>query len=488
MSEELTTQTRDRLLINFVRSYTDLTNRDIKTLLEVSHSLPFISNLESSDTYINVLTKEYGSMVVAQYRHPNCDLYGRDIIGEVMDRTDEPAVYRTLECGLSSRGMIGIIDSGRTMVRHTVSPIFNHEHQVIGSLTNEYPNKQDKEADGESVCLRSSIESKSVYLDVQFSKVAGCIDDGFLAFDQNGICTFANAKAEKMYHDIGYSGSIIGKKYGDLQLLECSVSDIIMEHSVIQDEIQLGDYYLDASINAIWEDDVYQGMAVILHDKTKICQLESEISYRTAAINEVHHRVKNNLQTIISLVGLSAQQSKNDQVKEFSKGIISRICSISVAHDLLAHSGTDKINLKTMLMRVLSNSMENDNANQCQITPRVLGDDLEVIESVASTVALVANELLQNSLKYAFRECTEGTIWLTVEKGEEYSWISVGDNGCGYDKKAEKKPGSGLGLRLVENLVRSSLRGEFSVCSNEHGTVTRFSFCNEGKKTVPCKE
>lgn len=130
----------DKKMVQLVEAATDLSCGDICTLLEVAHSLPFVGNLEGGDTYINVLTREKESMVIAQYRHPNYDLYKRSIIGEIERREDEPAVYRALEEGISGRGLIGIIDEGRTVVRHTVSPILNSEKKVIGALTYEYPN------------------------------------------------------------------------------------------------------------------------------------------------------------------------------------------------------------------------------------------------------------------------------------------------------------------------------------------------------------
>ena len=86
MGDILTRADRDRKLEELVRTYTDLSESDIRLLLDVSHGLPFIGNLESGDTYINVLTRDGRSMVVAQYRHPDCDLYKRDIIGEMERR------------------------------------------------------------------------------------------------------------------------------------------------------------------------------------------------------------------------------------------------------------------------------------------------------------------------------------------------------------------------------------------------------------------
>ncbi len=480
MQDDLSTELKDRLLIDLVRSSTNLTEEDIRLLLEVSHALPAISNLENGDTYINVLTQSGKSMVIAQYRYPYSDLYKRNIIGGIVEKADEPAVYRALEYGISGRGLIGIIDEGRVVVRHTVSPIYNDKQRVIGTLTYEYPN--DRSSDTEPIRLRNKTEGKSVFIRGEIDKVAGYMQDSLLIFDKNNICIFANEKAEKLYYGIGYQESIVGQEYKDLQLFEYNQKDIVKGCGAIKNDVKIGDYFFEESISIIWEDGAYEGTAVILQDKTRIRQMEDEIAYRIASINEIHHRVKNNLQTIISLVGLEAAQTKNEEVKAFSKTIISRICSISVTYDLLAHTGTDYVNLKTMLIRVVDSSLESSNACGCKVRANVGGDDLELTASVASTVALIVNELVQNSLKYAFDRCAEGTIWMRIEKGEEYSWITVRDDGCGFDHKIEKKIGSGLGLKLVDSLVKSSLKGEISVISSDQGTATRFSFRNVTKK------
>ncbi len=465
---------KDRLLIDLVRANTNLTDSDIQILLEVSHSLPFISNLENGDVYINVLTKTGESVVVAQYRHPACDLYKRNIVGEIERKVDEPAVYRALEYGVSCRGLIGIIDEGRTMVRHTVSPIFNEKQMVIGSLTYEHPITDN--SDTEPIHVRYPMGETHVYLDGQI------VQDGLVIFDENGTCTFANVKAEEFYRGLGYREGIVGQRYEDLQLGNHPFSDVIMTTGVIRDEVRLGDYIFEITISATWENDVYKGIAVILQDKTKIRQMEDEITYRIASINEIHHRVKNNLQTIISLVGLEAAQTRDKEVKAFAKTIISRIRSINVTYDLLARTGANSVNLKAMLVRIMESSLESGNVSGCQISADVSGDELELTTSTASTVALIVNELLQNSLKYAFQGRDRGTIILTIEKGTDDSWITVSDDGCGFDEKSEKKQGSGLGLKLIDSLVKSKLKGQITISSGDGGTSTRFSFRSTAKK------
>ena len=91
LKSELVRDDVDRQMVYLVRRFTDLSDEDIGILLEMAHSLPFVGNLESGDTYINVLTRNGESMVVAQYRHPDCDLYKRSIIGDIEKKEDEPA-------------------------------------------------------------------------------------------------------------------------------------------------------------------------------------------------------------------------------------------------------------------------------------------------------------------------------------------------------------------------------------------------------------
>lgn len=457
--------TKDEKMIRLIQSHTNLEDDDIQILLEVSHSLPFISNLERGDTYINVLTPKGESLVVAQYRHPQCDLYKRDIVGEIERKADEPAVYRALEQGISSRGFIGIIDNGRMIVRHTVSPIFNKQQKVIGSLTNEYFNAG---SDTEPIRVKSTGSDMGQIS--RLNQVTGHLQDGFLFYDENGICILANAKAEELYRKIGYDGNIIGRSYEEMQLTGHSQQDVYGELGAIQEEVHFRDFVLNENISAIRENGECLGIAIILQDRTRITQMEDEIAYRDALLHETHHRVKNNLQTIISLVGLEAMQTRNDEVKKFAKTITGHIRSMSMAYDLLAHTETERVGVKTMLTRVANGFLENGN-DRIQID--VNGDDVLLHSSTASTVALVVNELIQNSMKYAFRDRNFGRIWLNIEHGETLSRITVRDDGCGFDQTISN---GGLGMRIIDTLVKSCLKGQVTIDSSSQGTVTSFSF------------
>ncbi len=150
--------------------------------------------------------QEKESMVIAQYRHPNYDLYKRSIMGEIERREDEPAVYRALEEGISGRGLIGIIDEGRIVVRHTVSPVLNNEGKIIGALTYEYPNASNNT---ESIRIINK-EGNPDHFNRQLGKASAYLQDAILLYDTDGICTFANLKAEVLYQDKGFELPLVG--------------------------------------------------------------------------------------------------------------------------------------------------------------------------------------------------------------------------------------------------------------------------------------
>lgn len=464
----------DKKMVQLVEAATDLSCGDICTLLEVAHSLPFVGNLEGGDTYIIVLTREKEYMVIAQYRHPNYDLYKRSIIGEIERREDEPAVYRALEEGISGRGLIDIIDEGRTVVRHTVSPILNSEKKVIGALTYEYPNAG---ADTESIRIINNQEGKQDPFNRQLGKASDYLQDAILLYDANGICTFVNPKAEVLYQDKGFELPLIGRRCSELHITDCNWSDLTEHRGVIRREVRTPNFIMDAVISGIWENGTCQGAAIIFRDKTVVHQMEDEIAYRVALIHEVHHRVKNNLQTIISLIGLEAVHTKDEKVKAFAKTITSHVRSMNITYDLLSHTGSENVGLKVLISRITDVLLENNCLKEtCSISTRVDGDDVILTETTASTVALIVNELVQNSLKYAFKDRKQGQIRLKIEKGASYSWITVQDDGCGFDNKKISRANSGLGLRLISSLVQSSLKGELFIETGENGTSIRFSF------------
>jgi two-component sensor histidine kinase len=126
------------------------------------------------------------------------------------------------------------------------------------------------------------------------------------------------------------------------------------------------------------------------------------------------------------------------------KETMDRILSISLTHQLLAQSGIDFVKIGEVILNIKNNVTRCYYRPQYNIDVTLEGDDFEVESDIATSVALVINELLQNSLKYAFSNWDTGMVNIIVSKGSLYSRIKICDNGCGFDVKPEA---GGIGIK-----------------------------------------
>lgn len=192
-------------------------------------------------------------------------------------------------------------------------------------------------------------------------------------------------------------------------------------------------------------------------DITKEKQLSEELTQslneKTILLQEIHHRVKNNLAVIIGLLHLQSFHSKNDEVSIFYDEMSNRIKSIADVHELLYSSDTlSKINLKTYIEKLFNNVLSVSN-NISPPTPNIsINDDFEMNINQAIPLGLLINELLTNSVKHAFKEIDEPTISFSVTKKASDINIVYSDNGIGLNIERQSSPNS-LGFTLINTLL-----------------------------------
>ena len=218
-----------------------------------------------------------------------------------------------------------------------------------------------------------------------------------------------------------------------------------------------------------------------MRDITRQKEQEKELVLRKTAIREMHHRVKNSLQTIISLLNLQMRKSDNDEVREVLMETMNRIFSIANTHELLSSEVADNVSLREVLENLKNNITLAFSGNR-KIAITVSGEDFKVDSDVATSVSVVVNELIQNAVKYAFPDREEGQISIHVHQGELYSELTVEDNGVGYD--ASDQSSENFGMSIVRSFVRDKLRGDIRISSDSSGTRTWFSWLNQIMKPI----
>ena len=167
--------------------------------------------------------------------------------------------------------------------------------------------------------------------------------DGIIITDKNERIIFANMVASRIYHVLGVS-NLLGCHLFDRQLTLHIRKETILPRCPYEKEIEVGNLVLIRRDIPINEAGNLLTRIVILSDVTEIRKKDKELKIKSAVIQEIHHRVKNNLQTIASLLRLQARRSNSMEVKEALKESVNRILSISVVHEFLSQQGDENIN------------------------------------------------------------------------------------------------------------------------------------------------
>lgn len=202
--------------------------------------------------------------------------------------------------------------------------------------------------------------------------------------------------------------------------------------------------------------------------------LRQEFDSNLVEMQEIHHRIKNNLQMVASILNLQARKAENADMRRAFKENIGRVLSIASIHDILTNNEMgDVIDVKLIIEKIRRNLQSIAESTQ-SITILVDGDDLLVDADKGTAIALAVNELMINALEHGFDGRETGHIKVSIRAGNQYSTIEVSDDGTGFD--LSKKSNQSLGLDLVSLTVREKLKGTFRLDSSLEGTKALFDF------------
>jgi two-component sensor histidine kinase len=204
------------------------------------------------------------------------------------------------------------------------------------------------------------------------------------------------------------------------------------------------------------------GALVLVRDVTDVRRRDRALLTKDATIREIHHRVKNNLQTVAALLRLQARRMTEPAARAALEESVRRVASIAVVHETLAGSREDVVAVDDVLDRVLP--MLGDLAS---IGPaariRRTGSFGELPAEAATPLVLAVTELLHNAAEHAFPEREPGSIELIVERDGDDLVVRVRDNGRGLPAGFDPAVSDGLGLQIVRTLVTSELGGGLSM-------------------------
>lgn len=202
----------------------------------------------------------------------------------------------------------------------------------------------------------------------------------------------------------------------------------------------------------------------------------AKLMVRSAILQEMHHRVKNNLQQIASLMRLQMHYSRYKTIEEVIHDSLSRILAIAQVHELLSREDLDMVSLRKIASGILHNTKQALIPPGKQVHSRVDGDDVLLPLQQATAVALILNELIQNAIEHGFRDKEVGHISVQVQGTDGQVTLTVSNDGVPLPPDFDPSKSNTLGLKIIDNLTRGTLRGKFTMVSHDGQTIAQLTF------------
>lgn len=200
---------------------------------------------------------------------------------------------------------------------------------------------------------------------------------------------------------------------------------------------------------------------------------------RSALLQESHHRIKNNLQSIVGIISLQkmfVKDTTDQSIDDLLDSIIYRIKSIASVHNLLSKDklGRSITNVKEIIEAIIH--LINDNP---KIVIDFELDDIFIPYNKATSIALIINELVMNCYKHAFKDMESGMINIQCKRFDDYIFLSVRDNGRGFPENFDMTQIDSLGLTILQGIVTSDFQGTMDFRGSKGNTVVEIKFPTE---------
>ena len=369
----------------------------------------------------------------------------------------------------------------------TVVAILSERKQILADRLQAYGRTLEQQVEERTNELRQSEEKQRAVLEG--------IGDAVLVLDEGLNIVWANRVAVNQY------GAVIGRKcYEACKWLQEPCSECVArktyadgvlrtseEENILKDGNRIK---FMASCSPIRNPDGEVICIVkVLHDITEHKRAEDQIKAslreKEVLLLEIHHRVKNNLQIVSSLLNMQARNAKDKDTIEILSESRDRIITMSLIHSQLYESkNLSEINMKGFMDKLLVQLLQISPVQDVKITPIVHACDCSLPISIAVPVGLIVNELLSNASKHAFADRKEGKIEVSLTASEDGKInLTVSDDGVGLPPGFDIDESKTLGLRLVKILAEDQLQGNIEVTS-DGGATFRIEFDMDGDESA----
>jgi len=459
-------------LAEVARRYTPLSPQQIGHLQRLVGEWGLLSDLSFADLILYVPTSDDRWSIVAQVRPATGrTIYTADYVGSFAEggRDLLAKAYATGDTCEGDITVEGLVDP----VQVLAIPV-RHKGKVIGVLAREWSSRSGRQLGELERTYVSIFERFAVMISEGVFPVEGVVDDssaaprvgdGVIVLDEEARVRYASPNAMSALHRVGITANALGLRLAELGFNDSPARRAYeLRQPVIEEFDQTPEITLLSRCLPILAGGEVTAGLLLLRDVTEVRKRDKLLLSKDATIREIHHRVKNNLQTISSLLRLQGRRLVSAEAKAAVAESVRRIRTIALVHETLSREAGDDvafIEIVRPLMRLAEEGLQSPDR---PVRFTVQGDGGRLPATVATPLSVVLTELLQNAIDHGFPEGSYGgDVVVELRNDGETLSITVVNDGVALDRAFQLNKATGLGLSIVRTLVTTELAGTITM-------------------------
>ena len=309
------------------------------------------------------------------------------------------------------------------------------------------------------------------------------VGDGFIRLNKEGEIVYASPNGRSAFSRLGWEGELEGIRLVDVangisgEPIN-SLLEKLSQNSVSQIALESRGVVVELTILPLLKSGVRIGGMVLLHNVTEIRRKERELLLKDATIKEIHHRVKNNLQTVSALLRLQSRRVEDLKARGALEEAVRRISSIALVHETLSSSGKDEVDFDSVVDSLIGHAVElalRAPGSTHEIAVKRLGSIGSLNPKIATPLSLIITELVANAIEHGITTRGNKVDVIFSRTGSSCA-VKIEDNGVGLPSNFDLKSNSNLGLQIVRTLTENELKGTLELSSSEGGTSAQLRF------------
>ena len=469
-------------LVEIAEKHTKLDDDDVAHLAALVSEWGMLADFSFADLllYVPVASGDGTNWLTAsQVRAATGQtLYQSDLVGEYADDTDRPFIAAAAQSGQIQKGQI-TLSYLPDPVSMTAIPVVR-DAKVIAVLTREVSTVSGRRPGQLERTYLSIFDDFATMIStglfpfsgrVADSSVAPRVGDGVIVLDGAARVRYGSPNAVSALHRIGIRANAVGQSLAELGFAhDAARASFERREPVVEELDQEHDVTLLVRSIPILKKGARAtnviGGVVLMRDVSELRRRDRLILTKDATIKEIHHRVKNNLQTISSLLRLQGRRLATDEAKAAIADSVRRIRTIALVHETLSREPGEDVSFVEIVRPLIQLTQESLQSSDRPVRFEVRGDGGRLPATIATPLSVVILELLQNVVDHAFGESRRDgvvRVFLQRDRDDDALHIRVIDNGKGVDAAFDIARATGLGLSIVRTLVTTELGGTITM-------------------------